>query len=765
MLELQSKEQYFNIINPKYITWEFYKKYIDVEPNFGTLGLIVFLRTYSRYIPQLKRREKWCETLLRVVEYNVGLDKTSSFSFLKQEAEQLFDDMFNLKTFVSGRSLWIGGTKITDRHGSAIFNCTYANIDSISSFTELYYELLLGAGTGFSVEEHHLKKLPEFYKNIKITHKDYVNLSYKKREHTILSSLQGDLKFDITDLTENDGTYKEKIQTIINYEGAPYYLTLKIGDSKEGWVNAVRILLTLFTIPNKNIEVNIVYDCIRPEGSRLKQFGGRASGHKALKTCIEKIEKWIKRNQGNHLSSVTATDIMTTLAEGVVVGGTRRAALLSLGDVDDEAFITMKKNLWSDESKSEYRNNRVLSNNSVALYGNPTKEQLKNIVESIKTNGEPGFVCLGNNQKLRPNVEGVNPCAEINLQNKQCCNLTTLNLNSFIEQNSVSKTNYLDFAKLQKSTQAIVRAGSRATLVNQWHPEWDKKQKEDRLLGQSMTGIMDAFNQLEEAENEKWIEQFYRHQRNLVRDTADKYHDSMGIEHSASVTTIKPEGSISQLPTVSSGIHQPYAPFYQRNVRFSNQDPLSQALKDMGVKVSPENNQGNVPPKNLWQKILKMFGKFNPSNEEKLMADDCNTWIFSFPIKTNAKIRQIDESAISQLERYKSAQQNYIESHNVSITVNVGENEWNDIVDWVYNNYDLIGNISLLPKFDPDTVPYPNLPYLPINEQEYNKLYKQCPILEEEQLIEKIMEYENDEFQEEYEILDSACSGGSCPVR
>ena len=765
-IALSEKAKYYDLINPQFIDWDFYKSFIDKEPDFGKLGLIVFLRTYSRFIPKLKRREKWCETVLRVVEYNISLDTVTSKDELKKEAKKLFQDIFEMKTFVSGRSFWIGGTSITKNHGSPIFNCTYRSIDDISSFSEIYYWLLIGAGAGFSVERKHFQKLPNFYKNISLIHHSYKNKSFtQKVENTTLSNKVDTITFNYDDLIKSDNDYFQKIYNFLYRKNSSQNnLNLVIGDSKEGWVNAIRILLTIHTIEffnNINIEIN--YNYIRPEGERLKQFGGRASGYKALKNSIEKIEKWIMKNESHSFSSVTIVDIITSLGEGVIAGGVRRVALIAIGDSDDYNFINMKKNLWTDENMKEYRNNRVLSNNSIALYEKPSKENLKQITEVIRTNGEPGFVCLGNLKQLREGIEGTNPCGEILLKSKQCCNLTTENLCKFVKTNPVSGDKYLDEMDLFYSTNRITRAGSRMTMVNQWHPDWDKIQKEDRLLGQSMTGIMDAFEKLGVENDYEYQKEFYQDQKLNVRTEADLYHNDVGIERSTSVTTIKPEGSISQLPTVSSGIHRSYSPYYQRNIRFSKTDPLSQAIKDMDVPVSPENGQGNVKPKNLFQKILKMLGLFKPSNEDKLFADDCNTWVFGFPVETSTSIRQIDESAVTQLNRYKVAQQNYIESHNVSITVNVGNDEWNNVVNWLYENYHLIGNISLMPKFDPDNAPYPNLPYLPLTKKQYENMEKSFPKLYEEELIQKIKNYE--QIGEEYKILDDDCKSGSCPVR
>ncbi len=214
---------------------------------------------------------------------------------------------------------------------------------------------------------------------------------------------------------------------------------------------------------------------------------------------------------------------------------------------------------------------------------------------------------------------------------------------------------YFDYDDFARAYRLITRAGSRMTLVDQWHKDWDYKQKRDRLLGVSMTGMMDAFIKLGVEDNFEWQADFYnRFAKPIARQAADEYHDHLGVPRSASVTAIKPEGTLSQLPTVSSGIHLPYAPQYQRSIRFSRLDPMNEAMKNLGMQPIPESGQG-----------------------DDLYGDECDTWIFKFPIRTDAKIRQIDEPAVTQLKRYQTTMQNYIESHNVSITVNVDKHEWN----------------------------------------------------------------------------------------
>lgn len=287
----------------------------------------------------------------------------------------------------------------------------------------------------------------------------------------------------------------------------------------------------------------------------------------------------------------------------------------------------------------------------------------------------------------------------------------------------------------------ITRLGTRITLADQWHPEWDKTQKRDRLLGVSMTGIMDAFDLLNWNEGQQRY--FFQYSKDVAIKTANEYHDSLGINRSARVCLMKPEGTISLLPTVSSGIHRAYAPYYLRRIRFSKTDPLARVLLDLGLNPVPENNQG-----------------------DDLFGEKCNTWVFTFPIKTNAKTRAIDEPITEQLERYKLAQTNYADrGHNVSITATVAPNEYEIAANWVNDNWGSIIGIAFLPRFDPvegGKASYPLMPLEPCDQETYETLKAQLPQLSQEEIISKLSEVEKG-FEEQE--LEKGCSTGACPIR
>lgn len=343
------------------------------------------------------------------------------------------------------------------------------------------------------------------------------------------------------------------------------------------------------------------------------------------------------------------------------------------------------------------------------------------------------------------------------------CNLTEVNVNAFVRG-----TDDFDYAGFYRAVRLATRMGSRITNTNMWHPRWDEVQKRDRLLGVSLTGQVEAWDALGWGYesypggepggyvyfNDERIQYVLETAKKVARSEADSYHDEMGIPHALLVTTGKPSGTIAQLPSVSSGCHRPYAPYYLRRIRVSKADPVAKALRSLNLPCVPENNQGN-----------------------DLDAEICNTWIFTFPMKTSAPIRAIDERAVDQLERYKMLMQNYVE-HNQSITVTVrgpnfdetgnpipGTGEWEEVAEWLVNpsNWASVIGVAFLPRWDPTEggSVYPNLPYQPSTEAEYLALSQRIH-LNEEELLEMIAKFER---QYEETALDADCSGGFCPIR
>lgn len=823
--------EYVDIIKPTYLSKDFLAKYANRKAPFPTVfGLVVFLRTYSRFIPELKRREHWWETVARVVDYSISLYQgPASFESLQQEAEELYDYIYNLKVFPAGRTLWVGGVKGVN--GISQFNCSFRVINSVEAYPEIFYILMVGCGSGFSVESKYTSLLPSFNTDFNVKHINYNPLPKSAREENTIFYLKDsngctieDIVLDANSLVNTDPTIKYILKS--NTEATS--VEIEIGDSKEGWCNALKALL--YTLQFSNIkDITFNYDSVRPQGEVIKGFGGKASGPYSLKKMIQKIV-WTIKKSGGKLSTVDAMDISNFIAEGVVAGGTRRSAQIALGDTTDQEFITAKYDLWaykpginstasslkeeeikelenkygdylentlhitkedyikwgvipavcikhniwdsedklaieagnfvdSLDPKFRYRESRVMSNNSIHPYTKLELEELTEVFNKIQYNGEPGLVIAGNAQKRRPNYAGVNPCVEILLANYGLCNLVTEVIKLFVKGR-----NLFDYEGFYKAVRLATRMASRITNVDLWHPEWDKVQKRDRLLGVSITGQVEAWDalgwgyELDEEGNYTYktdprIVEVLAEARRISIEEANSYHSEMRIPAPLLVTAIKPEGTISQLPTVSSGVHRPYAPYYLRRVRVSKHDPLAQALKDTGVPVCPENSQG-----------------------EDLYAEICNTWVFTFPIKTEAPIRAIDEPALAQLERYKMTMQHYTD-HNTSITVTVEgdqydeqgklikKGEWEDVVNWVHKNWDDVVAVSFLPKWDPvagGQAAYPNLPYQPSTKEEYEELNSQIQ-LSEEDLLSLIAKYEVS--YEEQEVGSDCNSGSFCPVR
>lgn len=755
---------YISLVQPKFLSKEFLLPYVEKKAPFGSnFGLVVYLRTYSRFIPELQRRERWWETVVRVVEYSMSLYQgPAKFDDLKKEAEELFDYIFNMKVFPAGRTLWVGGSGVVTKNSESNFNCSFRVIDSIEAFVEIFHLLLVGAGTGFSVEQKYIEQLPQLNTDIKISHRSYNERVKSQRQENTTIELKETSAFIFDPIAQEskvvvlDNSYlvdskSTLVEDSINVSKNCSTVVIHVGDSKLGWTSALKAFLHALTIQERKFEIQFVYDSIRPAGERLMTMGGRASGPAPLRTMFEKIEHSIQLCKGI-LNSVAAMDICNYIAEGVVVGGVRRSSQIALGNLDDQDFVDAKYNLWSDETKAFYRSSRVMSNNSVHLYKNPGIEKLREIFKRIANNGEPGIYVAETAIKRRPNYSGTNPCAEILLANQGVCNLTELNVHAFVKE--VNGKNIFDYEDFQKAVELATRMGSRITNVNMWHPEWDAVQKRDRLLGVSLTGQVEAWDALGWGysfdengnylyESDYRIAQVLSEAKYAARSEADRYHSEMRIPSALLVTTGKPSGTIAQLPTVSSGIHRPYAPYYLRRIRISRFDPVAKSLRNLGVPVVPENSQG-----------------------DDLEGEQCNTWVFTFPMKTSAPIRAIDEKAIDQLERYRQIMQNYIE-HNQSITVTVAPEEWDEVAEWLAKpeNWNLTIGVSFLPRWDPvagGTASYPNLPYQPSTQEEYEELSQQISFNEEE-LINLISEFEKTDYEETE--LDADCSGNFCPVR
>lgn len=668
--------------------------------SMNPLGEFVYYRTYSRWIPEESRREYWWETVARAVDYNCSLVEGTT----REEAEKLYSNVFNLKQFLSGRTLWLGGTEISREYGTGNYNCAFCIIDGFNKFSELFYLLMIGTGVGFRILKSDVEKMPAIRTNTHVIHEYYKPLKPENRQ-------------DNTSLIFNNDT-----------------AVITVGDSKEGWAQALdHFFKLLYDHSYKMIKKIVInYDHVRPKGERLKRFGGRASGHGSLKTMFEKIAAVIARlgkeegKEKANLRPIHCLDICNIIGENVVVGGVRRTAEVGIIDADDQECIKAKSQLYYINENNEWVENesishRKLSNNSIFYNTKPSREQLKWQIEQMKLSGEPGFINAEAARKRRPDFEGVNPCAEILLRDRGLCNLTTVNVFAFVDQNGL-----LDLDGLLEAQRLSVRAGIRMTCLELELHEWDRVQKQDRLLGVSLTGWQDAMSVLKYSPEQEV--ELLRKLRDTAHKEAESYSRELNIPRPMLITTIKPEGTLSLLPGVSSGLHHSHSQYYIRRVRINSNDPLVKVCEKLEYPVLPENGQD---------------------------AETCTVKVIEFPQKSPVSRTKYEVSALEQLETYRRFMKNYVD-HNASITVTVKNHEWDEVENWLYENWDDVVAVSFLALDDNF---YPLLPYESITEEEYNRrVAAMRPFIPS-----MLAEFEKSEF--EVRDLESGCENGVCPIR
>ena len=678
---------------------EFISQYKHRFSPMKQLGNFVYYRTYSRWLPEEGRREYWWETVKRGVEYNCSLIPTT-----REEAEKLFDNVYNLKQFLSGRTFWVGNTPVAKSYPMSNYNCAFLVIDAFDSFKDLFYLLMIGSGVGVRVLQEDVKNLPAIRVDYDIVHKDYTPVAISDRE----------------DNTSLEFSHKNTVRIIV-------------GDSKEGWTQALDFFLKLlYSHEYRNIKTIIIdYDHVRPKGEKLKTFGGTASGHESLKNMFYKIDKVIKNNKkvnGNNrckLRSIDCLDIANIIGENVVVGGVRRTAEMILIDANDKECIEAKSNLYKQIGDQWMVDtniiHRQMSNNSIYYKEKPSRDELHWLMEKMRYSGEPGWVNAQAAEKRRPNMNGVNPCGEILLDSKGLCNLTTINVYAFVTQDGT-----LNLEGLLEAQRLSVRASYRMTCVELELPAWDAVQKRDKLLGTSLTGWQDMVNATGITREREM--DILRELRRVAHEESKSYAGEIGENPPLLVTTVKPEGTLSQLPTVSSGVHYSHSPYYIRRIRVSADDPLVKVCEELGYPVFPEVGQE-------W--------------------DTCSTKVVEFPVKAPSGKTKYDVSAIEQLENYKMFMDNYVD-HNCSITVHVRDHEWEAVEEWVWNNWDDIVALSFLSLDDNF---YKLLPYESIDEVEYNNRVNNM----KDFVPSLISKYEKQEI--EIEILEDECESGVCPIR
>lgn len=687
----------------KLLTEDFLSKYRKLDEPFpNTLGSFVFYRTYSRYLNELGRREKWVETVARAVDYNCTLAPTT-----KEEAEKLFDNMFYLRQTLSGRAMWASPVGNRLPSGLSFFNCSATKITCFEDMLDGFLLLLLGAGVGFDVNKEDMKKFPKIRQDIDLISQNYEPLPKNKRQ----------------EYTTTEHLNKNSI-------------IVKIGDSREGWIDGLRLLFQIYTdIKYRTVNTVIFnYDSIRPYGELIKGFGGKASGAKPYIEMIEGINKILNKGQQfpRTIKPIDAMDIMNLIGMCVVSGNVRRSSEICLFEKDDHEILDAKSQLYkvvNGEWKVDQEIlHRQMSNNTILYREKPNREELHIHVQKMKNSGEPAFANLPAMKKRHKDANMLNPCGEILiLDNKGLCNLTSLNMLSFVN----IETGEYDKEKMLEAQKLSARAGYRVTCLDLELPEWDYNQKKHRSLGCSLSGIQDFINATNISNDE--LAKLFEDLRDVAVDEANKYAKELGLNPPELVTTIKPAGSSSQLFGESSGVHFSHSPYFIRRVRVSVNDPLLKVAESLGYNISNEVGQSEELG-NLKTKVVDFYCK-SPEGKTKK-----------------------DVSAIEQLEFYKLIMKHYI-THNCSITVHVRDSEWDLVEQWLWDNWEEVIAISFIGYDDSF---YQLLPYEEITKDEFEKHES---LTKNKFTADLISEYEKVFFEVSDDELEADCSSGACSIR
>jgi len=586
----------------------------------------IALSRYARWRDNDQRRENWGETVDRYFNYMENhLKKNHNYTITKALKEKLSTQIMNLGVMPSMRALMTSGPAL-DRCHVGGYNCSYIPVDSPRSFDECMYILMCGTGVGFSVERENVDKLP------------IVN------EHF------------------------ENSTTVIH-----------VADSRPGWAKALRELIAMLyvgQVPTWDVSQ------VRPAGARLKTFGGRASGPAPLEELFRFCIAKFKGAKGRRLFPIECHDLMCKIGEVVVVGGVRRSALISLSNLGDDQMRHAKSGQWW-----ENEGQRALANNSVAFKGKPEMGTFMREWTSLyeSKSGERGIFnrqaakvkAQENGRRDADHYFGCNPCSEIILRPYQFCNLTEVVCRATDDLESLT----------EKVRMATVLGTFQSTLTNFKYLRkiWKDNTEEERLLGVSLTGILDT---------NIWTEEILLMLREVAVETNKKLAKDLGIPQSTAITCVKPSGTVSQLVDSASGIHARHNDYYIRTVRGDNKDPLTQFMKESGIPSEP-----------------------------CVMKPDSTT-VFSFPMKSpEGAVTRTQMSAIEQLEYWLMFQRHWCE-HKPSVTVSVKEDEWMDVGAWVYKNFDEVSGISFLPFSDHT---YAQAPYQDIEREEYLELKNIMP--------------------------------------
>ena len=618
---------------------------------------------YARYLDDKGRREHWPETVARYFNFmEKHLKTNNNFTLTTELRNRLETAVCNLDVMPSMRSIMTAGEAL-ERQNIAGYNCSYLPVDDPKAFDEAMYILLCGTGVGFSVEQKYVSKLPEIPEKL----------------------------------------YDSNTVVVVK-------------DSKEGWAKALRQVISLLyagEAPKWDVSA------VRPAGTRLKTFGGRASGPEPLVDLFKYATSKFKAASGRKLTSLEAHDILCKIGEVVVVGGVRRSAMISLSDLSDDRMAHAKAGNWWEGNTQ-----RALANNSAVYENRPDvgrfMREWSNIYESHS--GERGIFNREASEKQvvktgrrKANQEwGTNPCSEIILRPYQFCNLSSV---------IVRSTDTPEILK-EKVAIATILGTFQSTMTHfpYLRKIWQTNTEEERLLGVSLTGILDNpnLNNYQSASLPGLLEEM----KNVAIATNAEFADALSINASVAISCIKPEGTVSQLTNTASGIHPQHSEYFIRRVRSDNKDPLTDFLKAQGFPSEP-----------------------------CVMKPDSTT-VFSFPMKVDkGAILRADLTAVEHLKLWLLYQRHWCE-HKPSVTISVKEDEWPEVGAWVWENFDEVTGVSFLPM---DGGTYRQAPYEAIESSVYGELLSKMPKGIDWELLK-----EGTDNVEGAQTL--ACTAGGCEV-
>jgi len=613
------------------------------------LSNITVYMKYAKYISSLERRESWEELVTRNMNMHI-----KKYPKLEEQIRLNYNFVYNKKVLPSMRSLQFGGKPI-EISPNRVYNCAYLPIDNVDCFNEVMFLLLGGTGVGYSVQKHHVSKLPP------------INKPYEKRRRRFL-----------------------------------------VGDSIEGWADSIKVLMKSYLGGQRSSRIKFDYSDIRPKGAQLVTSGGKAPGPQPLKECILKVTGILQHKEdGDQLSTLEVHDIVCYIADAVLAGGIRRAALISLFSADDHEMISCKAGQWWEKNPQRGR-----SNNSACLMRHKiTKEFFMDLWKRVELSrsGEPGIYF--NNDK----DWGTNPCCEIALRPYQFCNLCEVNVSDIESQE--------DFNTRVKAAAFIGTLQAGYTDFHYLREIWQETTEKDALIGVSMTGIGSA----------AVLQMDMKAAANIVKRENSRVSKLIGINNAARCTTVKPAGTTSLALGTSSGIHAWHNKYYIRRLRVGKNESIYEYLKFK-----------------------------HPS----LLEDDYfrphDTAVISIPQKAPAGSILRTESPFDLLERVKKIATEWVKpghrkgsnTHNVSATISLKDNEWDEAGEWMWKNREHYNGLSVLPY---DGGNYVQAPFEDISASKYSELLKDLKQIDLSKII---------ELDDETDLAgELACAGGSCEIK